>query len=221
MTKNLLSIAQIEKKNIKVEFSNGQVTFTGRGQQQPTGFGYKDQGLYWLKTKEHSIQANMVSTRNEDIYLWHQRLGHISPKAIKEAVQLNMIKNVNIKNFNMKTMCDGCEEGKMVQKPFKTNDNRQEYNNFGLLHWDICGPMENESIGGSHYLLLGVDDKSAIIQVYFLRNKHEAGKKIMTFINTAEKQYNAKVLAVRHDVAKEFATNELKEFYDQRGIQQQ
>ena len=53
---------------------------------------------------------------------------------------------------------------KMVKKPFKTNINSDKYKLSELLHWDIYGPMENKSIGGSMHLLLAVDDYSMCLK---------------------------------------------------------
>lgn len=40
-----------------------------------------------------------------------------------------------------------------------------------VVHSDICGPMETESLGGSRYYLTFTDDKSRRIFVYFLEEK--------------------------------------------------
>jgi hypothetical protein len=43
----------------------------------------------------------------------------------------------------------------------------------------------------------------------------------MTFIRNVKNQFGVGVKFVRHDGAKEFATNEIKKFYDDHGIEQQ
>ena len=60
-------------------------------------------------------------------------------------------------------MCRGCQEGKMVQRPFPSNPNKRRYDPFELLHIEPCGSMEVESLGVGRYLLLIVDEGSGCI----------------------------------------------------------
>ncbi|KAG3043370.1 hypothetical protein PC122_g25115 [Phytophthora cactorum] len=62
--------------------------------------------------------------------------------------------------------------------------------------------MEKDSLGGSKYLLLIVDEASGCMKSFCLRA-------------------NKRVKFVRHDGAREFATNSLKAFYEDEGIEQQ
>ena len=40
----------------------------------------------------------------------------------------------------------GCQEGKTAQKPFPSNLNKHYYDSFELLHFELCGSMEQESL---------------------------------------------------------------------------
>ena len=109
----------------------------------------------------------------------------------------------------------------MVQKPFPSNRDKRAYNTFELLHLDICGPMEQTSIGGSRYLLLIVDEASGCMKGFCLRAKSESEGHIKSYIVKIRTQFGKKVKFVRHDGAREFATNSLKNFYENEGIEQQ
>ncbi|KAG4036879.1 hypothetical protein PC123_g27552 [Phytophthora cactorum] len=119
------------------------------------------------------------------------------------------------------SLCRGCQQGKMVQKPFPSNRDKHCYDTFELLHFDICGPMEENSLGGSKYLLLIVDEASGCMKGFCLRAKSESKACIKTYIMRVQKQFGKKVKFVRHDRAREFATNSLKAFYQDEGIEQQ
>ncbi|KAG2759282.1 hypothetical protein Pcac1_g28657 [Phytophthora cactorum] len=119
------------------------------------------------------------------------------------------------------SLCRGCQQGKMVQKPFPSNHDKRRYDTFELLHFDICGPMEENSLGGSKYLLLIVDEASGCMKGFCLRAKSESEDYIKTYIMKVQKQFGKKVKFVRHDGAREFATNSLKDFYEDEGIEQQ
>ncbi|KAG2906477.1 hypothetical protein PC114_g11114 [Phytophthora cactorum] len=59
---------------------------------------------------------------------------------------------------------------------------------------------------------------------FCLRAKSESEdciKTIKTYIMKVQKQFGKKVKFVRHDGAREFATNSLKDFYQDEGIEQQ
>ncbi|KAG2956253.1 hypothetical protein PC120_g28742 [Phytophthora cactorum] len=108
----------------------------------------------------------------------------------------------------------------MVQKPFPSNHDKRRYDTFELLHFDICGPMEENSLGGSKYLLLIVDEASGCMKGFCLRAKSESEDCIKTYIMKVQKQFGKKVKFVRHDGAREFATNSLKDFYEDEVIEQ-
>ena len=42
-----------------------------------------------------------------------------------------------------------------------------------LVHTDLCGPMSMDSLGGSKFFMLIVDDYSRYMWVYFLTHKSE------------------------------------------------
>ena len=121
---------------------------------------------------------------------------------------------------NLET-CLGCQQGEMVQKPFKTNNDKRKFSNSNLLHFDICGPMEVDSIGGSKYLLLIVDEGSGLMHGFCMSHKSDSESNIKKFIVQVGNQFDARVKFVRHDSAKEFATNSIKDFYVKHGIEQQ
>uniref|UniRef100_A0AAV1U369 Integrase catalytic domain-containing protein n=1 Tax=Peronospora matthiolae TaxID=2874970 RepID=A0AAV1U369_9STRA len=90
-----------------------------------------------------------------------------------------------------------------------------------MLHFDICGPMEEKSLGGSKYLLLIVDEASGCMKGFCLHSKSESEECIKKYITMIQTQFNKKVKFVRHDGAREFATNSLQDFYEVEGIEQQ
>ncbi|KAE9158290.1 hypothetical protein PF004_g31930 [Phytophthora fragariae] len=109
----------------------------------------------------------------------------------------------------------------MVQKPFPSNPNKPKCKPFEFLHFDTCGPMEEESLGGSRYLLLITDEASGCMSGFCLRARSESEGCLRRFITKVEKQFDARVKFVRHDGAKEFATNSLLAYYEDHGIEVQ
>uniref|UniRef100_A0AAV1VNI8 Integrase catalytic domain-containing protein n=1 Tax=Peronospora matthiolae TaxID=2874970 RepID=A0AAV1VNI8_9STRA len=137
-------------------------------------------------------------------------------------IATNMIKDVRVPlKSGGATTCRGCQQGNMVQKPFRSNRDKRSYDTFELLHLDICGPMEKDSLGGSKYLLLIIDEASGCMKGFCLRVKSESEDYIRKYITMVQTQFCKKVKFVRHDGAREFATNSLQLFYEDEGIEQQ
>uniref|UniRef100_A0AAV1TB66 LAGLIDADG endonuclease n=1 Tax=Peronospora matthiolae TaxID=2874970 RepID=A0AAV1TB66_9STRA len=117
-------------------------------------------GLYWLWTTQRS--ANVTTSGNSGADL-HVRKGHAPVEALRRMITTNMIKDVRVTlNSGGETARRGCRQGKMVQKPFPSNRDKRSYNKSELLQLDICGLMENDSLGGSKYLLLIIDEASGV-----------------------------------------------------------
>ncbi|KAG2858560.1 hypothetical protein PC114_g28424 [Phytophthora cactorum] len=149
-------------------------------------------------------------------------MGHAPVEVLRKMVDNHMIKDAKAPSKSSgPSLCRGCQQGKMVQKPFPSNHDKRRYDTFELLHFDICGPMEENSLGGSKYLLLIVDEASGCMKGFCLRAKSESEDCIKTYIMKVQKQFGKKVKFVRHDGAREFATNSLKAFYEDEGIEQQ
>ena len=109
----------------------------------------------------------------------------------------------------------------MVQNPFPSNRDKRTYDTFELLHFDICGPMEEISMGESKYLLLILDEASGCMKSFCLHAKLESEDNVKKYIKMVQTQFGKKVKFVRHDGAREFATNSLRTFYEKEGIEQQ
>ena len=70
-------------------------------------------------------------------------------------------------------ICEGCVYGKQSRKLFPVSKAWRASNYLELVHADVCGRLSVESLGGSRYFLLFIDDYSGMSWVYFLKLKSE------------------------------------------------
>ncbi|KAL0842477.1 hypothetical protein ABMA28_014571 [Loxostege sticticalis] len=144
-----------------------------------------------LLIEEERLQSREVTTTNEQ----------------SEAFAVKRIDKKNVKCFKCNKLGH--------YKSDKTTKTCQ------IIHADVCGPMEEQSVGGSKYFLLLKDDYSNYRVVYFVKRKDEVKGCIKDFLNKSENITGNKVQILRSDNGLEFVNREMKEMLRKRGITHQ
>ena len=113
LTKNLLSISDLDKKGFRVSFIDGEflVWLKGKTIEYVIVIGTEEGGLY--KLKGHS-DAGLTHSIESPCELWHRRLAHINYKAlpyVSKAV-------TGLPNFKIdhESVCKGCAQGMCTRK---------------------------------------------------------------------------------------------------------
>lgn len=127
--------------------------------------------------------------------LWHKRMRHFGRGGIK---QLMKEPAKFVRSFKTtKEECDICVRGKQSRQPFKYSGKRARVS-LELIHFDICGPMFLELLGGakfftSSFFLLLLSMITAVKNLcIFLKHKSEAIKAFRNFKTYAKNKLEKK-----------------------------
>ncbi|KAG8194444.1 hypothetical protein JTE90_011053 [Oedothorax gibbosus] len=113
-------------------------------------------------------------------------------------------------------LCAGCLYGKHSRSSFGTRQNRPTVAG-GLIHADVCGPMQESSIGGARYFLCFKDDYSKFRRVFFLEHKNEVSNYLQVFL----KEFSNAGITVKElltDGGTEFKNSEVQKILESWGI---
>ncbi|KAK8633903.1 hypothetical protein V6N13_014737 [Hibiscus sabdariffa] len=109
---------------------------------------------------------------------------------------------------------------KMTKAPFNGKGERAS-DLLGLIHSDVCGPMNTQARGGFHYFITFTDDFSRYGYIYLMHHKSEALKKFKEFRNEVQNQHGKSIKALRSDRGGEYLSHEFDELVKECGIDSQ
>lgn len=194
---NLLSVSRIVNKGFTVTFSPKE-SYISDGEGIQIAKMLDENGIYRLDAPKEKVYfaAEVSSTE-----LWHRRLGHLNYKSV---IALSKNPATKIKIRNIETLpCIPCIKGKQHRQPFQRSKTRSK-RILQMFHSDVCGPMENESIGGSRYFLTLIDDYSRKIFVFFLKEKSQVTETFIEFKTLIENQTGNRIKILRTDNGREY-----------------
>ena len=132
----------------------------------------KDNFYLWVSQEEAFISTCLLS-KKEEIKLWHQRLGHLHLKGKKKALSSEAIRGLLDLKIIEGSICGEYQIGKQTRMSHPRLEHQATSKVLELLHMDLMGPMQVESIGGKGYVLVVVDDFSRFTWVNFIREKSD------------------------------------------------
>lgn len=217
---NLFSVKVVAKKGVDFSIANNgkQCIFTRGNKVIATG---SDSGnLYKINSRvllpkncNLSNKTGKSMTGNvRSLQVWHERLCHQNKKHVKVFLQKSGINFINDDDF-----CEGCVYGKQHRSAFHNRIERATKVR-EIIHADVCGPMETESLGRKFYFLILKDDFSSFRKIYFLRNKSEVFEKLKEFCLEVINQFKDRIKEIHTDGGREFMNKEVKEFLKSKGI---
>ena len=144
--------------------------------------------------------ASVAQSRND---LWHQCLRHVH-ESLKKWVQNEFVQGIDIEKITELSFCEGCLEGKMYRKPFPTVGKIRSTHKLQLVHSDVCGPMQTQSIGGAKHFVTFIDNYTRCCTVYFMKHKSEVLHKFKEFQVTTSNDAGRAIGTLRMDNGGEY-----------------
>ena len=117
--------------------------------------------LYPLQMMDKTpIQALFVTSalHTNPTMLWHHRLGHLNPKALKIGQVHKLFEGIPTKSFSYISICEGCIYDKQCRQKFPISKQERTQRPLQLVDSDLCGPMQSLSIDGNKYFISFTDD---------------------------------------------------------------
>lgn len=210
LKKNLISVGQLDDSGFSVVFSNGTWKVIKGALVLAKG---KKTGTLYTTTGPNNTIAAIVAESTAD--LWHCRLGHMSPRGMKELLsrgKLSELKTVDL------SICESCIMGKQKKVSFLKGGRTLKTRKLDLVHTDVWGPSPAASLGGSRYYVTFIDDHSRKVWIYFLKHKSDVFHVFKTWKAMVETETDLKLKCLRSDNGGEYIDGGLKEFCASQGI---
>ena len=214
-SRNIISISLLDEEGFEFNFKNKGCSFYLN--KMHYGSGQLLDGLYILNLEMPVYNVSNKRIKSDDsnpTYLWHCRLGHINEKRIMKLHKDGLLNSFDFQSFER---CESCLLGKLTKSPF-TGNSEKASDLLGLIHTDVCGPINTTARGGYQYFITFTDDFSKYGYVYLMKHKSESFERFKDFQNEVQNQLGKTIKALRSDRGGEYLSQEFDDHLRSCGI---
>ncbi|XP_073061940.1 uncharacterized protein [Primulina eburnea] len=197
-----------------VEQKCGIVTYGGGSKRKNCRKGYKV--LRQLLPNRRRSSCKYVQITELD--LWHQKLRHVNFKILKNLSKYDAVRGMPNLSSGIPYVCGDCQKGKQTHVSHPVLSTPGTTRCLELLHMDLMGPMEVESLGGKKYSFVCVDDFSRFSWVNFIKEKSDTFDVFKNLITRITNLHSLKIRRIKTDHGKEFENRSFSSFCDRKGI---
>ncbi|MCH83329.1 gag-protease polyprotein, partial [Trifolium medium] len=218
LTANLISISQLCDLNLRVNFTKeGCIVTNDNKEVIMKGVRSKDNCYLWVPI-DYKVLSTCLMSKEDDVKLWHQKLGHLHLRGMKKIISKEAIRGLPQLSIKEDTVCGECQIGKQVKTSHPKLQHLSSTRVLKLLHMDLMGPMQLESIGGKRYALVVVDDFSRYTWIEFLKEKSETFGIFRELCLQVQNEKSTTVVKIRSDHGREFENGMFYELCASEGI---
>lgn len=211
---NLLSVSQMMRQGHIVKFEHNKCEIFDKS-KTVIATATMHNNMFKLDRAPVSQCYSANTDNHSNNILWHRRFGHASHDKIRK-LSTELADGIVLAPKVQADPCEICLKGKQSRKPFREGSRAKGL--LGIIHSDLCGPLQVASLGGAVYFQLFIDDFSRMTFVYFLKKKSEATDCFINFKQFVENQTDKKIKIFRSDNGGEFENNRMINILERNGI---
>ena len=217
LRKNLFSVGVCTTKGFSIIFEDRMVKVSLNNMLIAQGAKQGNEIYRMLMKVVICQEANVLTTSNENLQLWHERAGHVNVKTLQSMVNKGLVNGVKIED-KADIFCEACQLGKAHVLPFKQKSEHRQWQLGEFFHSDLCGPMSVDSLGGSRYFIAFKDDFSGYRYVYFLKHKSDVYDVFKKFERLIYNKFNRSMKVLHTDNGREYCNRLMSKYLSERGI---
>src|ERR1044072_6323779 len=158
---NILSISPLADNGYDVIFNQKSCKVISQKDASTLFNGKRKNNIYKIRISDLERQnTKCLLSINEEQWVWHRRLGHVSLRKISQLNKLELVRGLPNLKYSSEALCEACQKGKFSKRSFKAKNIVASSRPLELLHIDLFGPVKTASINGKKYGLVIVDDYS-------------------------------------------------------------
>jgi hypothetical protein len=146
----------------------------------------------------------------------HRCLGHISPSAIAQLVNKEILAGITICDWNV-DFCEVCALAKIKRKPFPKHCSHPAQDIGDVIHSDVWGPASVSALGGSNYAVTWIDEKTRYGVVEGMRAKSDTFEEYKAYEAWLRVQRGKVIKHLQSDRGGEYTSNEFQTYIRRQG----
>ncbi|PNX79393.1 gag-pol polyprotein [Trifolium pratense] len=162
------------------------------------GVRSKDNCYLWVPQEENNLSTCLIS-KEDEVKLWHQKLGHLHLKGMKKAIAEEAIRGLPKLKIEEGSICGECQIGKQTKMSHPKLQHLTTTRVLELLHMDLMGPTQVESLGGKRYAFVMVDDFSRFTWIEFLKENSDSFQAFKELCLQLQREKNTVIVRIRSD----------------------
>jgi transposase InsO family protein len=216
---NLISVSKSTETGKTITFGEAGCQILDRSRKLIAA-ATKVGNLYYLDCcvdhqQVHSVEKGSHEAKEN---VWHRRFGHLGVCNLEKLAKDKLVDGFDYDVSKEFSFCESCVEGKHHRCQFPTNGGKRYQEPLGLVHSDVCGKMNAQSLSGAEYFLTFIDDKTRYVWIYVLKRKDQVFERFLEWKAQVEKTTGQKVKALRTDNGGEYTSAEFKNYLRTEGI---
>jgi len=170
----------------------------------------KDNCYLWVSQEEAHLTTCLMS-KEEEVRLWHKKLGHLHLKGMKKAISSEAIRRLPDLKIVEGNIYGECQIGKQTRMSHPRLEHKVTSKVLKLLHMDFMGLMQVKSIGGKRYDFVVIDDFSRFTWVHFIREKSDTFDVFKDLCTQLQREKDSVIVRIRSDHGTEFKNDKFNE----------